>query len=68
MWLNERVGMNAEAHNTILFVFRDAARVPHFFDLSDSERMNWLILRAYELGQRSKSPKKRSKKVRKSRA
>ncbi len=33
-------------------VLSDAARTANFFDYSDTERMTWMIVRAYEIGKR----------------
>jgi hypothetical protein len=35
-------------------VLTEAADVPHFFDLSDLQRLKWMIVRAHELGKRSR--------------
>jgi len=34
-------------------VLAEAAEAPHFFDLSDAQRLSWMIERAYTLGKES---------------
>jgi len=36
-------------------VLTEATDFPAFFDLSDGERLNWMIARAYELGRKERS-------------
>ena len=51
--------MNAEAKSIVRKVLANAATAPHFFDLSDSERLDWVIARAYVLGKRWRKGKPR---------
>ena len=44
--------MNAEARFIVRKVLANAATAPHFFDLSEAERIDWMIARAYSLGKR----------------
>lgn len=44
--------MNAEAKSIVRKVLANAATAPHFFDLSETERLNWMIATAYALGKR----------------
>lgn len=42
--------MSHEAYEVIRRVLEEAIELPSFFDLSDAERVNWMIFRGYELG------------------
>ena len=43
--------MNDHAKAIVRRVLSEAANAPHFFDLSDAQRLNWMIEHAYTLGQ-----------------
>lgn len=47
--------MNKRATRAVRQVLNEAGNSPHFFDLSDGERLNWMIARAFALGSQSKS-------------
>lgn len=42
--------MSPEAIDVIRRVLEEAIELPSFFDLSDAERVNWMIFRGYQLG------------------
>ena len=44
--------MRPEVLYDIRRVLREAANAPHFFDLSDGDRLNWMIAKGFELGRR----------------
>jgi hypothetical protein len=46
--------MRKQVRDAVGRVLREAARARHFFDLSDAERLNWMIARAFELGRRTR--------------
>jgi hypothetical protein len=48
-----------ETTDAIRQVLTEAANAPHFFDLSDAERLNWMIARGFELGHAGTDPAKR---------
>jgi hypothetical protein len=37
-------------------VLKEAADTEHFFDFSDSERLIWMLERAYEIGAEGRTP------------
>lgn len=43
--------MNQNSRTIVKQVLSEAVDAPHFFDYSDAQRLNWMIERAYELGQ-----------------
>jgi len=43
--------MNQNGRTIVKQVLTEAVDAPHFFDYSDAQRLNWMIERAYELGQ-----------------
>jgi hypothetical protein len=45
--------MNNKIRDVIRRVLKAAANTPNFFDLSDAERLNWMIAQAFILGQLS---------------
>lgn len=45
--------MTSQSRTVVRRILRAAQNAPHFFDLSDAERMVWLILRAYDAGRAS---------------
>ena len=54
--------MQKQAVTAVRQVLSEAGNAPHFFDLSDAERLNWMIARAYVLGSQRKAkvtPKKK---------
>ena len=42
--------MPSESYEAVGQVLKEAAEHEHFFDLSDAERLTWMIQRAYEMG------------------
>jgi hypothetical protein len=51
--------MTQSSRTIVKQVLTEAVDAPHFFDYSDAQRLNWMIERAYELGQRQqRSPSK----------
>jgi hypothetical protein len=42
--------MSRQTHEAIRRVLKEASEQEHVFDLSDVERLTWMIGRAYELG------------------
>ncbi len=42
--------MRANITNAVRQVLTEASNAVHFMDLSDAERINWMIERAYQLG------------------
>ncbi len=55
--------MQQEAKEAVRQVLSEAGDAPHFFDLSDAERLSWMIARAFVLGQsqqRTARPKQRA--------
>ena len=51
--------MNQKKKTIVKQVLTEAVDVPHFFNLSDVQRLNWMIERAYELGKAA--PKRKHK-------
>lgn len=49
-------------------VLQEAADAPHFFDRSDAQRLNWMIERAYAIGQQQSGPSSAKVSTRKRRA
>jgi hypothetical protein len=47
--------MSRETLDAIRQVLVEATCEPHFFDLSDAERLNWMIARAFQIGSQQKS-------------
>jgi hypothetical protein len=45
--------MQRDAMDAVRQVLNEAGDTPHFFDLSDCERLNWMIARGFELGKRA---------------
>ena len=43
--------MNPSSRTIVKQVLTEAVDAPQFFDYSDAQRLNWMIERAYELGQ-----------------
>jgi hypothetical protein len=46
--------MDSETKEAVRQVLLEAGSAPNFFDLSDAERLNWMIGRGYELGRQRK--------------
>lgn len=42
--------MQSKPHDAVRQVLKEAAQTAKFFNLSDAERLNWMIERAYRLG------------------
>ena len=55
--------MNQKKKTIVKQVLTEAVDVPHFFNLSDAQRLNWMIERAYELGKTTPSRKHRGRAV-----
>lgn len=55
--------MNRQKKPIVKQVLTEAVDVPHFFNLSDAQRLNWMIERAYELGKTTPSRKHRGRAV-----
>jgi hypothetical protein len=49
----EKINHNRQA--AIRRVLREAAQTSNFFDLSDAERLTWMLGRIYEIGQRQRN-------------
>jgi hypothetical protein len=53
--------MEIETREAIRRVLKEAGNTPCFFDLSDGERLNWMIGRAFALGRLQPSTRKQQK-------
>ncbi len=48
--------MSKASRNAVRQVLKEAAEHERFFDLSDAERLKWMIALAFQLGRRQANP------------